>query len=151
MEEKLADVLEAEYKLYQKVYDLAEKKQEVVINEDIDQLEEIVKEEAEYLEMIQKLENNREQLVGSENISQLITESKEPISSRLSQLQENLLEITTKLQDLNQLNSKLITDALQLNNINLSILGANQQNSTYSKQGSVSQGQNGSSMLNQKA
>ncbi|AGB42151.1 flagellar biosynthesis/type III secretory pathway chaperone [Halobacteroides halobius DSM 5150] len=148
---KLADLLAAEYKLYQEVYQLAKEKQEVIMNDKLDKLEEIIKQEEEYLQTVQKLENTREQLVGEKNISQVMANAKEPMRSRLDNLQDKLLKMTMKLQDLNQLNGKLLEDALQLANINLSILGVNQQNNTYSRQGSVNQNQNGGSMLNHKA
>ncbi|GAB6138161.1 flagellar protein FlgN [Halanaerobaculum tunisiense] len=148
---KLADVLAAEYELYQKVYDLAEQKQELIMDQEVDKLEEIVQQEEEQLETIQKLENTRQQLVGEKDLSQLIAEADQPTSDRLEQLQDNLLQLTRKLQDINQLNGKLLDDALQLTNISLNILGANQQGSTYGKQGTVNQEQSGSSMINHKA
>ncbi|MCK8827018.1 flagellar protein FlgN [Natroniella acetigena] len=147
---QLIEILKAEYKIHQKIYELGERKREALLEQDMTKLNEIVKKEEEVVDYIEVLEGKRSDLVGDLSITELIKESEPPYDERLEEIGEKLSLLMAKLIDLNQLNNKLIQDGIKMTNFSLSIL-TDDQKSTYGKKGSFNNDRKRSSILNHKA
>jgi flagellar biosynthesis/type III secretory pathway chaperone len=148
---QLIDVLKAEYTLYQRLYKLSNKKTDLIVDEEIDKLENAIIKEEKLLEQLQQLEEKRRSLTGQRSLTDFINTTQPKYESKLSELRNKLLEITTKLGETNQINDKLLKSALQLTNLNLNLLTNNSKQGTYGKQGSMDEEQGSKSMLNHKA
>ena len=149
--QQLVDVLKAEYTLYQDLYKLSEKKTDLIVDEEIEKLENAIMKEQKLVSQLQQLEKKRQNLTGERSLTEFINDANPRHKGRLEDLRNKLLEITTKLQENNQLNNKLLQNALQLTNLNLNLLTNNSKQGTYSKEGSMDDGQGSESMLNHKA
>ncbi|MGM0370027.1 MAG: flagellar protein FlgN [Bacillota bacterium] len=148
---QLIDVLKAEYTLYQRLYKLSNKKTDLIVDEEIDKLENAIVKEEKLLKQLQQLEEKRQSLTGQRSLTDFINSTQPQYESKLSDLRNKLLEITTKLSEINQVNDKLLKSALQLTNFNLNLLTNNSKQGTYGKQGAMDEEQGSKSMLNHKA
>ncbi|PRX32575.1 flagellar biosynthesis/type III secretory pathway chaperone [Orenia metallireducens] len=149
--EKLIDILDKEYQLYQKMYELSKKKQKVIINEEIESLEKIVGHENKILEGIIKLEKVRQNLVGDRNISDLIESINGKYNHKLKELQSKISDLVEELRIINQLNGSLINNSLQLTNMTLNLLTNNTRQGNYGKKGNSYDRQKQRSFINHKA
>ena len=149
--QQLIDILKAEYTLYQDLHKLADKKTDLIVEEEIEKLDNATAKEEKLLKQLKQLESKRERLTGERSLTEFINESNPKYKSRLSDLRNKLLTETSKLKEVNQLNNKLLKNALQLTNLNLNLLTNNSKQGTYGKQGSMDEKNNSNSMLNHKA
>ncbi|MCK8816034.1 flagellar protein FlgN [Natroniella sulfidigena] len=150
--QKLVKILQAEYQLNQNLLELGEKKQGAIINEEVEVLEEIVREEEGYLADLEKLEGARANLVQNKKMTDLIAEVGQPYREQLSKLRKRMFGVIEELAYLNKTNEQLLKDALYLTNINLNILTNNQGKGTYNKRGADADRQQGqTTVINQKA
>lgn len=137
---KSTDILEEEYQVYQKLYELSLKKEKIILNEKIDELNKITTEENKLLEKAEKLHQKREKI-----------EMKDQIEETDPKLRDDLIELSTKLREQNLLNFRFIRDKRQINNLNMAIKsGDSKQQGTYNKQGQHRQKQQWN-MVNHKA
>lgn len=138
---KIWEILKSEYRLYQELYQLAQQKQDIIIAEDLDGLEEIVKREEKFLEEIHVLEEARLQPAdnnadNSMDISQTSLVD-EPDREEFEDLRNHLVALTVKLREQNLLNNKLIDDSLSLLNMKMNLIRGSGGANTYSKEGLV--------------
>ena len=149
--QQLIDILKGEYTLYQDLYKLSDKKTDLIVEEEIDKLENVITKEERLVGQLKQLENKRQQLTGQRSLTEFINDAKPQNKERLEDLRNKLLEVTTKLKETNQLNNKLLKNALQLTNLNLNLLTNNSKQGTYGKKGSMEENKGSDSMLNHKA
>lgn len=133
---KVCEILKTEYQLYQSIYQLARQKQDIIIAEDLEGLEEIVKKEEKLLGEVQKMEEARLELVDT-NLDDLLFRVDKPDKQELDDLRNHLVSLTLKLKEQNLLNNQLIEDLLTLVNIKLNLAKNNGGTKTYSKKGLV--------------
>ena len=148
--QQLIDILKGEYTLYQDLYKLADRKTDLIVEEEIDKLENVITKEEKLVGQLKQLENKRQQLTGQRSLTEFINDANPQNQERLGDLRNKLLKVTTKLKETNQLNNKLLKNALQLTNLNLNLLTNNSKQGTYGKKGSMEE-QGSDSMLNHKA
>lgn len=142
-------ILKIEYEMYQELYELAQQKQDIIINEDIDELEKIVRNEEEFLQKIKELEEERLTLTDNNNLTELLLIADEPQKLNLDDFRNQIIDLTVKLKEQNSLNNKLINDSLALININMSLIKGNNDKSIYNKKGLVKQ--QASTFINKRA
>ncbi|AZO93998.1 flagellar protein FlgN [Halocella sp. SP3-1] len=145
---KICEILKTEYQLYQSIYQLARRKQDIIIAEDLEGLEEIVKKEEKLLGEVQKMEEARLELVDT-NLDDLLSRVDKPNKQELDDLRNRLVSLTLKLKEQNLLNNQLIEDSLTLVNIKLNLAKNNGGTKTYSKKGLVKK--SGSTFVNRRA
>ncbi|MCK8824171.1 flagellar protein FlgN [Fuchsiella alkaliacetigena] len=145
----LIKILEVQYRLYQQLYRLSEEKQQIIIDNEVEELLEIIETEQEHLQKVEQLEAKRvetlEELaqqhslaVSELDFARLIelldcAETK----AQLQELREKLLIQLRELQQLNDQNAGLIKQVLQLNDHTLQLLTNSEltKGSTYQKPG----------------
>lgn len=147
--EYLFEILKKEHQLCQEINKLAEEKQEILINEDIDRLAEIVKSEEKNLEKIKELEGERLEISNGKKMSEISKLLIESERKKFADLSKELLALTIKLKEQNLLNNKLIEDSLHLTNMSLNLAKGNSGTNTYDKKGVVKR--QGSNFINKKA
>lgn len=146
--EKIWEILKREYQLYQSIYQLARQKQDIILAEDLEGLEGIVKKEEKLLGEVQGMEKARLELVDT-NLDDLLSRLGEPDKQELNDLRNHLVSLTLKLKEQNRLNNQLIEDSLSLVNIKLNLVKNNAGGKTYSKKGLVKK--SGSTFINRRA
>ena len=151
MQKQLINILKGEYTLYQDLIKLSEKKTDVIVDKEIDKLENVIIKEEKLVNQVQKLEKKRQSLTGERSLTEFIDDARPQNKERLEELRNKLLKVTTQLRETNQLNNKLLKNALQLTNLNLNLLTNNSKQGTYGNQGTMEEGENSKSMLNHKA
>ena len=145
---ELIRVLTLEKKLYIELADLAQKKQKVIIANDVQQLAEYIKEEQELIERIEAVEAERRTAViglcSGMNISEkelsfskLREHLNEDSQRKLDALKTELLEVLNQLQGINEVNRMLIEEALRINDFSVRVLtqAASPTPTTYGKGG----------------
>lgn len=146
---ELVDTLQQEYRIYQKIYELGQEKQQIIIKEDADRLSEITKLEEEHLTQISSLEKARESLTGGQTISQLLNNYNGSNFDLLNSLRYKLSDFLEVLKEQNALNDRLLDDALKMTNLSLNILTNNNGKSTYGKDSKIKYRQN--NIINKRA
>ena len=148
---ELVNNLNLQYSIYQQLYELGREKQQVVISEDLARLEEIRQNEEKFLGKIEGLERERQELSLAQNISAIIKQLDRPNKDKLLKIQQDLLKLLGLLQEQNNLNDRLIKDALQLTNMDLNILTNNNQPPTYDKNNKLQTISNPKNLLDRQA
>lgn len=146
--EKLIQVLKNEYEIYQQLYRLGEEKQQIIIDNEVDDLLSIIEDEQAEIEKINELEAKRVEVlteIAEENslaqeelsFTKLIELLSEPDKSELKNIRQKLLELLEDIQAINETNANLIEESLKLNNYTLQLLTDSNinKNSTYQKPG----------------
>ncbi|MCA1031438.1 flagellar protein FlgN [Bacillus timonensis] len=144
---QLTAVLEKIIKLHDLLYQLAEKKTDIIKQGDIDALSQLMKEEQKYMLAIRQLEGERinlskEILRGynqDETLAAVITVVDEPFKTTLTHLREQLIDVVVKLKDQNELNQQLTQQSLHFVNMSLDMIQprpqvVNYENPSKSKQ-----------------
>ncbi len=132
LSEQLARILEREQVIYEEVLDLAEKKKRIIIDGKLKELEDITRRETEIVGILIKLENLRsqtsEQLAAEKGIRELVSmrdllpllDPKDQLY--ISALQAQLKGTIASLQNVNELNGKLLKQSLELVDFNLNLI-----------------------------
>lgn len=132
LSEQLARILEREQAIYEEVLDLAEKKKKIIIDGRLRELEDITRRETEIVGILIKLENLRsqtsEQLAAEKGIRELtsvrdllpLLDPKDQLY--ISTLHSQLRGTITALQNVNELNGKLLKQSLELVDFNLNLI-----------------------------
>ena len=132
--EQLTRILEREQAVYTEVLDLAEKKKKIIIDGKLRELEEITRRETEIVGILIKLENLRsqtsEQLAAEKGVRELasvrdllpLLDPKDQLS--ISTLHAQLRGTITALQNVNELNGKLLKQSLELVDFNLNLISS---------------------------
>ncbi|MFY9496925.1 MAG: flagellar protein FlgN [Halanaerobiales bacterium] len=122
-----------EYEEYTRLYEIVKNKQEAIINNDIQELAEILKEEQAIIEKIEEMEEAREKILNQLALEKDI-DSKETITFtelmelmpaervELEQIKEKFLQLLDKLQELNQENRELIEHSLKITESSLEFI-----------------------------
>ena len=146
LKEDLLNILTEEKALYQKLFEIAEEKNEALVNNDTDKLMEIIENDREIISDIEKKDrerNDRIQEIKAEfeielekdSYSNLIKELPEDWGETLNPIREELIELTDEFHSLNEQNQKLLQQAIELNQISFETIMKNikDQDTTYSK------------------
>lgn len=132
LSEQLSRILEREQVIYEEVLDLAEKKKRIIIDGKLKELEDITRRETEIVGILIKLENLRsqtsEQLAAEKGIRELVSmrdllpllDPKDQLY--ISALQAQLKGTIASLQNVNELNGKLLKQSLELVDFNLNLI-----------------------------
>lgn len=122
-----------EYEEYTRLYEIVKNKQEAIINNDIQELAEILKEEQAIIEKIEELEAARQEIL-NKLAQKEGRESNKPLSfselmelvpgerDELVQLKDNFLQLLDKLQEINQENRELIEHSLKITETSLEFI-----------------------------
>ncbi|MGM0471736.1 MAG: flagellar protein FlgN [Bacillota bacterium] len=164
MVKQLIKILQAEYQIYQQLYQLGQDKKETIIDNRVDDLLSIIEEEEDKLRKIQTLEEKRiaklEEIIAAKDLeegftfAELVAVIDEPKKSKLKSVRADLLELLTDLEELNDRNANLIQESLQLNNYTMKLLTGDNidKNNTYQKSGTAKKnGRSPTSIIDHKA
>jgi len=154
MSEKLKDdllsILKEEKALYQKLFEIAEEKNEALVSNNTDKLMEIVEndravisdieaKDQERNDKIQEIKAEFEIELEKDSYSNLIEKLPENWGEALNPIREELIELTDEFHSLNEQNQKLLTQAIELNKISFDTIvkSIKEQDTTYSKDAKV--------------
>lgn len=121
--EKLTEILTKQIALHKSLLALTDKKKAIIISQNIKELTHVLKDEQTHVAAIEALEKQRMLLM--ENIAQI----EQAIT--LQPLQSQLIELIESIQRKNELNQQLLTQSLQLINLELDLLTSSQQADSY--------------------
>ncbi|ACL70464.1 hypothetical protein Hore_17150 [Halothermothrix orenii H 168] len=150
--ENFLNLFKKEYELYCQLQDMAERKQEAIVDNNVEKLTEIMHNEQELIDKISDMEEKRRELLAEiahkqgfegDKISfqQLFTLFPEEDKAELKELKEDFLEVLSDLQTTNESNRQLIEDSLKINNFTLQLIRqAAGKNVTYKKPGKKDEG-----------
>ncbi|WP_409252013.1 flagellar protein FlgN [Bacillus sp. SCS-153A] len=142
--QQLIKTLEKLHKLHGSLYDLSLEKTDAIKKGDTDALNDFIKKEQNHISAINTLENQRQKLaaeflqskgdhINSPSLSDVIAYADEAEKPELQKLKQNLLDLTVKLKEQNELNQKLVYQSLQFVNMNLSMLQPQAEQTNYSR------------------
>ena len=143
----LSETLDKMVITYKDILQTAQEKKEHIISGDIDKLESIIYQERNLAESILLLEEKRRYILNSINqslgnnsnsakLSELIEQIREPYKSKLREQYDVILEIITKVEEINKVNTSLTKYSLEYINILIrSICSESLNDSTYQQSG----------------
>ncbi len=160
--EKLYEILEEEYQVYQELQKLGNKKQEALIENELEELAEIVEAETELMDNVDNLEEARLQLleafagkIGESadelSFSQLLPELPASRQDEFSELRENLLELIEELNALNESNRQLLMEALKFNEFSMKAVIGSENQQTYKNPGKSGKNNKSNRIINRQA
>jgi flagellar biosynthesis/type III secretory pathway chaperone len=151
--DKLIQILQNEYEIYQKLYQLSEEKQEIIIDNKVDDLLRIIEDEQEEIKKIDKMEAERIEFLkgiakdnsldeGELSFAKLMEMISNPSKSELKNIRQEILDLLGELRDINEINANLIRESLKLNDYTLQLLTESNISKirTYQKPGDENQG-----------
>ncbi|TDO95218.1 FlgN protein [Halanaerobium saccharolyticum] len=146
LKKDLVSILKEEKALYQKLFEIAEEKNEALVNNDTDRLMEIVENDREVIadietkdkernDKIQEIKEEFEIELEKDSYSSLIEKLPEGWGEDLNPIREELIELTDESHELNEQNQKLLEQAIELNQISFETIvkSIKEQDTTYSK------------------
>jgi flagellar biosynthesis/type III secretory pathway chaperone len=128
-------------KLHKSLYELAQKKTDIVKNNDIDALNQLLKDEQAHLAAINNLEKDRQK-----NAAALVPWTEKPTIEdclnvvdgvsieALNRLRTELLDVISQIQQRNDLNQQMIYQSLQFVNLSLSLVAPQPEEINYGPQ-----------------
>ncbi|MFL0364977.1 flagellar protein FlgN [Pseudobacillus sp. 179-B 2D1 NHS] len=134
---KLIDVLDKMDRLHEMLLALCEKKADIIKQNDMDGLDQLLKDEQKYTAAIQTMEAERqreaERMAGKAEatIAECIQSATGADKERLAELQASLLNRLEQLKEINDLNQKLIYQSLQFVSMSMSMLQPQPAQATY--------------------
>jgi flagellar biosynthesis/type III secretory pathway chaperone len=150
LKEDLLNILKKEKALYQKLFEIAENKNEALVNNNTDKLMEIVENDREVIadieakdkdrnDKIQEIKNEFEIELEKNSYSNLIKKLPEDWGKTLNPIREELIELTDEFHNLNEQNQKLLEQAIELNETSFETIvkSIKEQDTTYSKDAKV--------------
>lgn len=131
--DNLIKVLDYENKLYRKLLSIAESKTDIIINGELESLQNLIGKEQKLTDELGRLNNVREQIIeqiaagAGKNPKELTLSELEQLfpgerAEKLSSLKEKLKDIIGKLNVKNDLNQKLIQNALDYVEFSLNLI-----------------------------
>jgi hypothetical protein len=157
--EKLIKALQYEYRTYQEILRIAEKKTDVLVKNDALEISNITEQEKAMADQTIKLNQVREQILSSmaeaykqdhksltiEKLKQIV---EEPYKSKLGDIQKKMSDLLGKLNTRNSINKKLIENALKYLDFNIQLLAAPEPAAPiYGKSGTEVSGSGNRSVL----
>jgi hypothetical protein len=152
MENLLQDLSETLDKMiitYSDILHTAQEKKEQIIAGDIDKLESIIYQERNLAERVLLAEEKRRYILHSINqtlgnntdsikLSDLIEQIKEPYKSKLKEQYDVIIEVISKVEAINKINTSLTKYSLEyINNLIKSICSESLNDSTYQQSGKL--------------
>lgn len=138
--EALITALKKLQSLHESLYQLALKKTEILKKNEVDALQQLLKEEQQHIHAINVIEKERQQaaqqFLGRETsvtISDCIDAAAPDMAASLSHLKESIVAAVAQLQEQNELNQTLVFQSLQYINLSLDLLRPSDDKATYSK------------------
>lgn len=138
--EALITALKKLQSLHESLYQLALKKTDILKKNDLDALQQLLKEEQQHIHAINVIEKERQQaaqhFLGRETgvtISDCIDAAEPDMATSLSHLKESIVAAVAQLQEQNELNQTLVFQSLQYINLSLDLLRPSDDKATYSK------------------
>lgn len=133
--ENLITALQYEYRTYREILKIAEGKTDSLINNDAQAIASIVEQEQKYAEQTVKLNQVRERLLqtfaekykqdyNTLTISKVKSIVKNPYKKELDDIQKKLTDLLAKLKSRNEINKKLIENAIKYLDFNLQLITA---------------------------
>ena len=149
LKEELLNILKDEKELYQELFEIAERKNEALVNNDTDKLMETVKNDREVISEIEAKDQDRNDKIQEikaefglelekDSYSNLIKKLPDDWGEALNPIREELIELTDEFHSLNEQNQKLLKQALELNQISFETImqKIKDEDTTYSKNNS---------------
>jgi len=145
--DNLIKVFEYENKLYAQILEEAENKTDVIVKGDVNSLQETVLREQKIIKELDKLKDAREQIITQISrklckkpkeitVSYLTSILPEEKAKRLSSTRDSLKETIEKLKVKNEVNEKLLNNAIDYVNFSLNLLmQPNPQTTQYGRKG----------------
>jgi flagellar biosynthesis/type III secretory pathway chaperone len=150
LREELLNILKEEKELYQKLFEIAEAKNEALVNNDTDKLVETVENDREVISEIEAKDQQRNDKIQEikaefkielekDSYSNLIKKLPGEWGEALNSIREELIELTDEFHNLNEQNQLLLTQALELNQLSFETIMENikKEDTTYSKDAKV--------------
>ncbi|MBM7577753.1 flagellar protein FlgN [Jeotgalibacillus terrae] len=117
-EQSIKTILQQQTKLHRSLLELAHQKTAVIKENNLDQLNQLIKDEQKHIQAISALENKRQQMVTNEDVQSE---------------KDELLQVVLDLKAVNELNQDLLTQSMQLVSLNLDLLMPQPDSMNYSK------------------
>jgi flagellar biosynthesis/type III secretory pathway chaperone len=146
LKEDLLKLLKEEKELYQKLFEVAEAKNEALLENDTEALSQTLAADQEVIEKIEAKENERKEIIEKiksefnlklehDKYSDFIKELPADWEEDLKDIREEIIELTDEFYSLNDQNQKLLSQALEVNTFSIeSILKSIRENkNTYGK------------------
>ncbi|KQL52982.1 hypothetical protein AN964_05295 [Heyndrickxia shackletonii] len=140
MSEPLIEVLEKLSKLHESLYKLSLEKTTIIKGNDMESLQQILKDEQTHITAINTLEVERQRLAKEflhtekdVTISDCIEAAPIELKEKLSTLKTKIVEIIEKLKEQNELNQSLIYLSLQYVNMSLDMIQPKPESYTYGR------------------
>lgn len=140
----LIEILKDEKTIYKDILELANKKTNMIAEENIAEIEKISKQEEQYIKEAKLLEYKREDKI-SEIEKSLVKEkindisillqhiSDEKLKEQLSYTRDEFTKVINELKSVNSMNNILIQDALEYISLSLNIMSGATAEGTYGK------------------
>ena len=140
--EQLITALKKEYDIYRDYVDIAKKKKDIIIKGNIKELDHITGLEQDMILNMGKIDKIRAAIIGNllnelqvkeiANISELVPYLEEEDRVKVLSLKDKLEKVLQEIQELNDLNGRLIQQSLEYIDFNLNLMtSANTQGTTY--------------------
>ncbi|XEQ98304.1 hypothetical protein SPX_31960 [Sporomusa paucivorans] len=160
--DKLILLLTQNLQIYQALLRLSQKKREVLVAVNPQDLEQLTKQEEMLIIEAGKLEKLRQTLTGElaaalslspgqTALAVLIEQAEAETAAKLRTISETFTGVTAELVELNAVNEKLIKQSLDYINYNINILSQSTAEPTYAPKGQPDTGRAGKSMFDAKA
>lgn len=145
--ENLITALQYEYKTYSEVYKLAQEKTDSLVRNDAEAIASITEKEEKMAEQTVQLNQVREKILKALaeryaldyealTISKIKEIVKDPYKTKLNDIQQKLVGLFSNLASRNEINKKLIENAIRYLDFNLQLIAAPEPaTSTYGKGG----------------
>lgn len=149
--QNLSETLDKMILTYKDIFITAQEKQEHIISGDIDKLESVIYKERNLAETILLLEERRRYILQTTNnalgnnsnstkLSDLIEQIQEPCKSSLQEQFDVIVEIVTKVEEINKSNTTLTKYSLEyINNLIKSICTESLNDNTYQQSGKLNE------------
>ncbi len=153
LKKKFIKLFKREYEEYKNLQETARKKQNTIIENDIEKLSSILSDEQNLLNDIEQLEKDRIDLlqkIADENnidtndeqisFNELVDLFSDGEKKELRNIKDNLVSVLSELEEINEENRQLIEDSLMINAQNFEMIrNAVKKDNTYSKPGKKSE------------
>lgn len=138
---KLHENLKRQVLLYQELKNYAQRKQQALVENNLQGIEAITVREEQLIMEAASLENER--LLWAEQIAQRLGKAPEEIIlselaerfPELNKVKADFEEVLTSLQELNDLNTQLLKQAIQVVDLSLSLMTTQPQTNVYNRPG----------------
>jgi len=157
--EKLIQVLQYEYRIYQEILKIAVEKTDALVRNDAAEIANITEKEKEMADRTVKLSQAREQIISSmageygldhrqltiETLKQIV---EEPYKNQLGEIRDKMIDLLGKIKTRNEINRKLIENAIKYLDFSIQLMAAPAPAApVYGRSGTEVSGNGGRSLL----